>query len=148
MAKVNQDRTFAAVMEDPGANVGSTVLWGGVVERVLHSPRGTKLIVSQARLNSKGYPETETTDGEFAAHTSRILDPQTFYKGMKVSIAGEIEGVEEKEFVSDPGPRPVIRIIEIHAWKERSWGSFAISRGWIFTLFGSSPREYGPIGAK
>jgi starvation-inducible outer membrane lipoprotein len=142
MAKIDRDRTFPAVMEDPVASVGSTVLWGGVIGRVFHEQGEIKLIVSQAPLNSKAYPQTEASDGEFAAHTSRPLDPQTFHKGMKVTIAGEIDGVEEKEFVSDPGPRPVVRIIEIYAWKERNWGNFTLFRGWIFTLFGP-PQEIG-----
>ena len=53
MATVDKDRTFSAVMQDPEANVGSTVLWGGVIDKVSHETGETKLIVSQAPLNSR-----------------------------------------------------------------------------------------------
>jgi starvation-inducible outer membrane lipoprotein len=136
MATVDKDRTFSAVIQDPEANVGSTVLWGGVIEKVFHESGETKLIVSQAPLNSKGYPQTEATDREFVAHTPQFLDPQTFHNGMKVTIAGEIDGVEEKELGPEKDPRPMVRVIEIHAWTENrwGWGSFRISRGWELNL--------------
>ena len=136
LATVDKDRTFSAVIQDPEANVGSTVLWGGVIEEVFHEPGETKLIVSQAPLNSKGYPQTEATDREFVAHISQSLDPQIFRKGMKVTIAGKIDGVEEEEIGPEEDPRPMVRVIEIHAWAESRWrwGSFRISRGWELNL--------------
>ncbi len=140
MATVDKDRTFSAVTQDPEANIGSTVLWGGIIGKVLHEPGETKLIVSQAPLNSKGYPQTEATDREFVAHTPQSLDPQIFRIGMKVTIAGEIDGVEEKELGPEEDPCPVVRVIEIHAWAERrwKWGSFPIARGWEFNQYGPS----------
>jgi starvation-inducible outer membrane lipoprotein len=139
-ATVDQDRTFSAVIQDPEASIGSTVLWGGVIEDVLHEPEETKLIVSQAPLNWKGYPQTDATGGEFVVHTHRSLDPRTFHSGVKVTIAGEIDGVEEKELESEEVPCPVVRVIQIHAWTERSWGwgSFSIGRGWEFNQYGPS----------
>ena len=135
-ATVDKDRTFSAVIQDPEANVGSTVLWGGVIEKVFQEFGETKLIVSQAPLNSKGYPQTEATDREFVAHTPQSLDPQTFHNGMKVTIAGEIDGVEGKELGPEGDPRPIVRVIEIHAWTESrwGWGSFRISRGWELNM--------------
>ena len=138
LATVDKDQTFSAVTKDPEANIGSTVLWGGVIEKVLHEPGKTKFIVSQAPLNSKGYPQTDATDRKFVAHMPQSLDPQEFHIGMKVTIAGEIDGVEEKELGSEKDPCPVVRVIEIHAWTERRWGSFPIARGWEFNLYGSS----------
>ena len=148
MATLDQDRTFSAVMRDPGASIGSTVLWGGVIEDVLHEPEETKLIVSQAPLNWKGYPQTDEIRGEFVAYTYRSLDPQTFYSGIKVTIAGEIDGVEEKEVGSEEVPCPVVRVIQIHAWPERNWGwgwgSFSIARGWEFNQYGPSAQRIAP----
>ena len=140
MATVDKDRTFSAVMQDPEANVGSTVLWGGVIDKVSHETGETKLIVSQAPLNSKGYPQTDASDREFVAHTPRSLDPQIYHDGMKVTLVGEIDGVEEKEIGPEEDPRPMVRVIEIHAWTERTWGwgSFPIARGWEFNQYGPS----------
>jgi outer membrane lipoprotein len=140
MSTVDKDRTFSAVIQNPDAHVGSTVLWGGVIEKVFHEPGETKLIVSQAPLNSKGYPQTDATDREFVAHTPQSLDPQIFHDGMKVTIAGEIDGVEEIKLGPKEDPRPMVRVIEIHAWTESrwGWGSFRISRGWEINQYAPS----------
>ena len=98
MATVDKDRTFSAVMEDPQANVGSTVLWGGVIEKATDGPNGTELIVRQSPLDSEGYPQTQSSEGEFIARTLRRLNPEIFVKGMKVTVAGEIDNVAEKNW--------------------------------------------------
>jgi len=140
MATVDKDRTFSAVIEDPKANVGSTVLWGGVIEKATAGPEGTELIVRQSPLDSKGYPQTDASEGEFIAHAFRPLNPEIFLKGMKVTVAGEIVDVAEKKLGPARYPCPIVRVTEIHAWTKR-WGIFPISRGWEFSQYGPSARR-------
>jgi len=121
MATVDRDRTFSVVIENPKAYIGSIVLWGGVIEKVVHGPEETKLIVIQSPLDAKKYPQTDATYGEFVAHTPQFLDPLIFQGGMGITLAGEIDGIEEKELGPEGYPRPLVRVIEIHAWTER-WG--------------------------
>ncbi len=128
MEKVDMEKTFPAVMENPQASIGSTVLWGGVIENIRQDAGETKIIVSQAPLDARGYPRNDTADREFIAHTSRTLDTQTFRRGSKITLVGEIDGMEKSRFGGDEA-FPVVRIIEIHAWK-RDWDRFSISRGW------------------
>ena len=144
MATVDKDRTFSAVTQHPKAYIGSTILWGGVIEKILHESGETKLIVSQAPLNSKGYPQTDDTYGEFVAHTPWSLDPEIFRSEMKITLAGEIDEVEEKELGPEEYPRPLVRVIEIHAWTERTWGlvSFLRARGWEFNQYGPSVQRF------
>ena len=144
MATVDKGQTFSVVIQDPEAYIGSIVLWGGVIEKVLPGPGETRLIVSQTPLSSKGYPQTDATYGEFVAHTPRFLDPEIFRSEMKITIAGEIDGVEEKELGPEEVPRPLVRVIEIHAWPERRWslGSFPIFRGWEFNQYGASAQMF------
>lgn len=137
---VDKDRTFSVVIQNPKAYIGSIVLWGGVIDKVLHGSEETKLIMIQAPLNSKGYPQTSDTEGEFVAHTPRSLDPAIFQRGTKITLAGEIDGVEEKEFGPEEYPRPLVRVIEIHAWTERIWGVFPVTRkGWEIDELGPGP---------
>ncbi len=128
MAKVDTEKTFSVVMQNPQAYIGSTVLWGGVIENIQQGPGETKLIVSQAPLNPNGYPRTEAADREFLAHTSRPLDPQIFHRGSEITLVGEIDALEKSRFGGDD-TFPVLRIIEIHAWA-RNWGRYPITRGW------------------
>jgi len=140
MDTVEKDRTFSVVIQSPQAFIGSIVLWGGVIEKVLPGPEGTKLIVIQTPLNKRGYPQTNTSEGEFIAHTPRSLDPEIFQSGTKITLAGEIDGVEEKEFGPEEYPLPLVRVIEIHAWTEIKWGIFPISRkGWEVDELGPGP---------
>ena len=138
MATIDKDQTFSAVMQDPGAYKNSTVLWGGVIEKALDGPEGTELIVRQSPLDSKGYPQTDSSEGDFIAHAIQHLSPEVFLKGTKVTVAGKIDEGAGKKLGPAEDPLPVVRVIEIHAWTERRWGSFPISRGWEFTLYGPS----------
>jgi outer membrane lipoprotein len=119
MATVDRDQTFPVVIKNPKAYIGSIVLWGGVIEKVLHGPEGTKLIVIQSPLDAKEYPQTDATYGKFVAHTPQSLDPLIFREGMKITLAGELDGVQEKELGPEDVPHPMVRVIEIHAWTER-----------------------------
>lgn len=139
MATVDKDRIFSEVIEDPEAYINSTVLWGGVIEKAIHGPEGTELTVRQAPLDSKGYPRTDASEGEFMAHTLRPLNPNIFLKGTKVTLAGEVYGIVEKKLGSAVYPCPMVRVIEIHAWT-KMWGGFPIARGWTVDQYGPSAR--------
>ena len=51
--------------------------------------------------------------------TPESLHPLIFRKGMAITLAGMLDGVEEKELGPEKVPRPMVRVIEIHAWTER-----------------------------
>lgn len=115
---------------------------GGVIENAGHGPEGTKLIVIQTPLDAQGYPQTSTSEGEFIAHTPRSLDLQVFQSGTKVTIAGEVDGVDEKELGPMEYPRPLVRVIEIHAWTERLLGIFPLTKGWRIDQSGPFPSPF------
>ena len=151
LATVERDRTFSAGMVNPEANIGSIVLWGGIIAEVIHGKGETRLLVIQNLLDEEGYPQTAATFGEFSAFTPESLDPQTFRKGTLVTIAGEIDRVEVKEQGLQKYPCPVLRVIEIHPWKERTRGIFPLTVGWQINqedssrslLDGWSPKAFG-----
>ena len=137
---VDKDRTFSVVIQSPKAFIGSIVLWGGVIEKILQDSEGTKVIMIQTPLNKRGYPQTSASEGEFIAHTPRSLDPEIFQSGTKVTLAGEIDGVEENESGPEEISLPLVRVIEIHAWTGMIWGVFPISRkGWEIDELGPGP---------
>jgi len=119
MATVDPGRTFAVVIENPKAYIGSVVLWGGVVEKYIPGPGQTRLLVEQYPVDAKGRPQMDATYGEFVVHTPDRLDPLLFREGMVITLAGMLDGVEEAEDGPQKMLRPVVRLIEIHAWSER-----------------------------
>ena len=121
METVDPGRPFSLVVENPQAYIGSIVLWGGTIEKIVPGPEKTRVFVTQCPVDSKGVPQTDATYGEFIAHTPDSLDPLLFHRGMVITIAGMLDGVEE-----EPGPvkisRPLVRVIEIHPWTGRGEG--------------------------
>jgi outer membrane lipoprotein len=118
-AEADPTLTLPRVQENPKGYIGSVVIWGGVLSTVSRSAEGSRLLVIQAPLDSHGYPQTRVTQGEFIAWTAKSLDPQVYRKGFKITLAGEIDDVEEKKLSSTEYPLPVLRIIQIHTWDEK-----------------------------
>ena len=139
---VEKHLTYEVVIQNPKAHIGSVVLWGGVIRTVMIGPEGTQIIVTQTPLDSKGYPGAGATEGDFIAHTSRQLDLKIFQRDTKVTVAGEIDGVNEGEQGPMEYPRPVVRAIEIHAWTGRLWGIFPLTKGWQVDELGPSPSPF------
>ena len=119
METVNRNLPFSVVIDNPRSYIGAIVLWGGVIERFIPGPEETRLLVIQCPLDAKQRPQTDTTFGEFVAHTPQSLEPLIFRRGMVITLAGEIDGVQEKELGPEEVPRPLVRVIEIHPWTER-----------------------------
>ncbi len=140
---VNTELTYSMVMQNPKTYIGSIVLWGGAVEKVLMGAE-TTLLINQMPLNGQDHPKTEETEGEFIAHTPQPLDLEVYRKGTKVTLAGEIDGVEEKDLGPMEYARPRVRIMEIHPWEERLWGIFPLSRkrGWEVDEGGPLPSPF------
>ena len=119
MATVDPGRSFSAVIDNPKAYIGSVVLWGGVVEKYIPGTGQTKLLVEQYPVDAKGNPQMADTYGEFVVHTPDGLDPFLFRRGMVITVAGMLDGVEEAEDGPQKILRPTVRVIEIHSWAEK-----------------------------
>ncbi len=115
---VDRGLTFSSFIENPNAYNGRIVRWGGVIEKFVPGSAETRLIVTQCPLDNKGYPQTDTTYGEFVARTTDFLDPRIFRRGMVITLAGMVDGMEE-ELDPEKIPRPLVRVIEIQAWTGR-----------------------------
>jgi outer membrane lipoprotein len=118
-AEADPNLTLPKVVENPKAYLGFIVIWGGVVSKVFPGTEGTRLLIRQAPLDSQGHPQTRITEGEFIARTPKSLDPLVYRRGLAVTLAGKIEGVEEKNLGVMEYPRPVLRIIELHPWEKK-----------------------------
>jgi starvation-inducible outer membrane lipoprotein len=116
-AEADSSLTLSRVVENPKTYLGSIVIWGGVVSMVSQGPEGTRLLVIQTPLDSHGYPQTRVAEGEYIAWTAESLDTRVYRRGLAITLAGEIESVEEKNLRFMEYPRPVLRIVQIHPWE-------------------------------
>jgi outer membrane lipoprotein len=142
LKEINRDLTSSEVIEDPESYTGDAVLWGGVIRENIPEPAGTRVVIDQAPLDVRGYPQIETTLGEFIAHTPLYLDPQRYRPGRKITVAGTIDGVEERQMGVTQYPRPVLEALDIYLWDEKLWGVFPISRGWKVDQTGPIPSPF------
>ncbi len=116
-AEADPTLTLSKVIENPKTYLGSIVIWGGIVSTVSRGPEGTRLLVIQTPLDSRGYPQTRVAEGEFIARIPESLDPRVYRRGLAITLAGEIEGMEEKDLGFMEYPRPVLRIVQVHPWE-------------------------------
>jgi len=119
MTTVNQGLTYSVVIENPKAHIGSRVRWGGVIEEIVFGTIETRIIVRQSPLDAKGHPQTDVIGGEFIVQTSQVLNSLQFKKGLLITEAGDISGVEEKEIGATKYLRPVVLGVEIYPWDKR-----------------------------
>jgi outer membrane lipoprotein len=111
--------SFSEVLATPGAYIGKTVVWGGVIVQTVNRENRSDLYLSETPVELNGRPRgREYSEGEFVARISQILDPKTYAAGRKVTIAGEIIGQELGMYHSAPYAYPVIRVKELHLWEE------------------------------
>jgi outer membrane lipoprotein len=113
---------FPTVLENPTAYVGKTVIWGGILLKVINRPDGTELIVLETPLEYEERPmDREYSRGRFIAETHGYLDPEVYQEGMKVTVAGEIVGQETRPLGDTRYTYPVLQVRELHLWKKQAY---------------------------
>ena len=78
----------------------------------------------QTPLGADGYPTLKITQGQFIAKTDKYLNPEICRKGKKISLAGVITNVREKELGFTKIPYPEIKIMQSTYGKIRMEGFF------------------------
>jgi len=124
MAKVDSSIAFGAVLQNPDAYKGRTVLWGGKIIQVLPQNGTTYVEVLKMTFGWREKPEEAyAPEGKFLILFRNMPDFSNFDRGLKITVAGEIQGgvkgvavgsLTEKDY-----PYPVILSEEFHLWKDR-----------------------------
>jgi outer membrane lipoprotein len=112
--------TFSMVLQDPTAYVGSIVLWGGRIIETIPQSEGSEIIVLETPLDYLEEPEAaKYSRGRFIAKSSKLLDPEIYKKGRKITLAGEIVGKEKRPLGKAQYTYPVVMIKELYLWKKK-----------------------------
>ena len=122
-ARLEVDPTvdFAQVKANPEAQVGKTLLLGGMIVDNRLSRQGTTLELLLYSVDRWGEPRrADGEGGRFLARAGRFLDPEIFKPGTFVTLTGTVEGVETRplhgydyEYVY-----PVLRLNEVYVWRQ------------------------------
>ncbi len=116
--EANESLEFIRVLENPTAFHGVTVIWGGVIVKVVNHASGSALFIQETPLGFRDKPRSrEYADGFFIARTGEFLDPKKYTSGRRTTIAGEIISEQLGKFRGTPYVYPVIKIREIHLWE-------------------------------
>jgi len=123
-AKVDPSLSFGEVLQNPNVYKGKIVLWGGEIIQALPQENGTALIeVLEWPLGWKGEPQrTVSFQGRFLVLLKEPLDLSSYERGVKITVAGELEGSilgENLKSVIDRTYRyPLVLGKETHTWKD------------------------------
>ena len=118
-AKVRKDLSFSAVLANPEAYRGETVIWGGQVIDTLNEPGSTLIKILQIPLDFTEMPEDEeASQGRFMAEVKGYADPEVYRKGRRVTLAGEVVGKKVEPLSEIEYSYPLVKVQEMHLWKQ------------------------------
>ena len=106
------------VAHNPGAYIGSIVIWGGVIISVDNESGGSSITMLQTPLDDRDEPkDSDYSRGRFIAKTPYLADPIVFANGRKITVVGEIAG-QETMLIGRSAlySYPVIRIKQLVLW--------------------------------
>jgi outer membrane lipoprotein len=109
---------FTTVLINPQRYVGYTVIWGGVIIETLNEPNHTTITILQTPLGTDQIPQDpEHSQGRFIARVDGFVDREIYYKGRKVTVAGQISGQETLPIGETQYTYPVVRVQELYLWR-------------------------------
>jgi len=121
--KVDSSLSFSQVLQNPNAYKDKIVLRGGEIIQIVPQDGATIIEVLQMPLGWRGKPaDTSTSEGKILVLIKEYLDLSLLKKGMKITVAGEVQGEilgEKIKSVSETDYRyPLLLSKQTHLWKE------------------------------
>jgi len=120
---VDSSLSFSQVLQNPNAYKDKIVLRGGEIIQIVPQDGATIIEVLQMPLGWRGKPaDTSTSEGKILVLIKEYLDLSLLKKGMKITVAGEVQGEilgEKIKSVSETDYRyPLLLSKQTHLWKE------------------------------
>ena len=136
---VDQSISFEALLKNPDAFQGKTVLFGGDIVKTENYPDKTLIIVFQLSLNSDNKPiRGDKSGGRFIVSVMRFLDPAIFQPGRQITVVGVAAGKEVRPLDDIHYTYPVIDRRYLYLWQRenaidtepRVYFGFGVGTGW------------------
>lgn len=117
MRTVDTSVTAEELRRDPLAHKGQRVIVGGEILSTDPRPGETVIELLARRLEDDGSPEREDrSPGRLLLRSPDFLDPAVYAAGRRVSVVGEVTGVEDRKVGELPYRYPVIAAERIRLW--------------------------------
>jgi outer membrane lipoprotein len=156
MRTVDTRITADELANQPAALKGARVILGGDILAVQPRPGLTEIELLTRRLRGDDSPErSDRSPGRALLHTPEFLDPAVYAPGRRVTVVGEVTGVEERKIGQVPYRYPVITAERIRLWPKEvvvspGYYSYPWPYPWGYGAYGYydpfyiGPRRYHP----
>lgn len=116
--RLNRDITFPQLLENPVAHQGQLLVIGGQVLSAKRLKNSTQIEVLQLPLNRDMKPveSLQRSKGRFLAFQEEFLDPATLPSGTRVTVVGEVSGVETLPLDETTYDFPTVEIKNLTVW--------------------------------
>ena len=95
----------------------SVVRWGGDIIGVRNEKDYTDVEVLARELGTGGKPLAQgQMDGRFVARIPGFLDPAEYAEGNRLTVKGQVIGLETRKVGAFPYPYPVVQVISHYRW--------------------------------
>jgi len=123
--QVSPELSFQDLLRDPDRYRGQTVLFSGVILEAINTKDGTLITVLQRPADLSGRPKnSDATGGRFLALDPRYLDVAVYAPDREITVAGTVEGKRIRSLGEIDYAYPLIRVRELHLWRERPPAAF------------------------
>jgi outer membrane lipoprotein len=116
----DREVSFTRLRQDPAAYKGRLYIFGGVIVGTKLTQEGSRLEALQVPVDRYGhFRDRGMSEGRFLAvmpADERMLDPEVFSKGRRVTLAAEFMDVRKDRIDEMEYAYPVFRIRQIHLW--------------------------------
>jgi outer membrane lipoprotein len=155
MRTVDTAITVDELLRAPAGRKGARVIVGGDI--LTAQPRSglTEIEILARRLRGDDSPErSDRSPGRVLLRTAEFLDPAVYAPGRRITVIGEVAGVEERKIGEVPYRYPVITVERIRLWPQDvvvgpsyypyPWGFGPYGYGPYYDPFYHGPRRYYP----
>jgi outer membrane lipoprotein len=110
---------FHKLLETVDDFIGKTVILGGYILEVENLSDKTNLIVLQAPLSWGDEPKSkDLSEGRFIVSHSGFLDPEVYKKDRKITVAGNVTGIQREKFGKTSYLYLKVESRSLHLWPQ------------------------------
>jgi starvation-inducible outer membrane lipoprotein len=114
-SKADSSVSFTALLRSPDAYQGKTLVLGGYVMNVWTGKDETTIAVVQAPLGFRDRPKSKKlSEGRFIVKYKGFLEPPQSWRGIGITVAGEVAGLTKETYSQCPEPCLKVMGREIH----------------------------------
>lgn len=117
---INREASYQQIKASPDQYRGQLIVWGGEVLKATRETNRIVVEILQLPLNNDLTPVDSRTSsqGRFLAYDNKgeIIDPAILEKGTRVTVIGELKGVEKTTVDQVTDEYPMLAIRDMTVW--------------------------------